>query len=63
MDSFRDSYVTLFRSVTKSIEELKKLTKLIASLHLLLCQKTSIYFLYLFKQIFSHLCQNFLFTA
>lgn len=28
-----------------------------------LIQKTSIYFLYLFKQIFSHLCQNFLFTT
>jgi hypothetical protein len=27
MDSFRDSYVTLFRSVTKSIEELEKLTR------------------------------------
>lgn len=27
MDKFRDSYVTLFRSVTKSIENLEELTK------------------------------------
>lgn len=27
MDKFRDSYVTLFRSVTKSIENLEKLTR------------------------------------